>query len=410
MQTCLDTLEGNLRGVIAKMTVEKLLKDREAFQSGVMEEAGVDLGKMGIGVDTFKIQSVTDDRDYIKSLGKKQTAEIVRNATIGEAEAKRDADKASAEARRIGETAQAGSQKAISDANRDRDVAIAENEAKVKAQQAQIPIAAKVAEAERTQELNTATVAAEQARVEAEINLQEVTERRNVAELKATIIASAEKEREARVIKADGEQQAAEREGEASRIREEKDGQGKQAKMTAEALGRIQAATALQKEREAEAAGEKAKLLAGAEGTKAQLLAEAEGILKKAEAFKQLDEAGRLLMILSALPPVIEAVGTALEKVVKPAAEAIGEGIGNIKEVRIIDLGGGSGESGRSVLSQFSNLPVETIFKLWQQTKAVVPAPVLEAMAKKLGVDLDALSAALAKKVSATEEDPEKSA
>ncbi|MDP1690009.1 MAG: SPFH domain-containing protein [bacterium] len=410
--TCFMTLEGNLRGVIGTLTIEELLREREKFQQAVMNEAGLDLNKMGIGVDTFKIQSITDSRKYIESLGLKQTAEVVKNATVGQAEAKRDSDKMSAEARRIGETAQAESLKAISDANRDRDTTIADNEARVKAQQAQIPIAAQIAAANRTKELNTATVEAEKATITAGIALQEEEQKRHQAELDATIIVKANKDREALVIAADAKAKAAERDGEAERILKEKQGLAQQAKDTGDAVGRKAIASAVQAEMEAKAAGDKATLLAhaagkeadllaAAAGTKAEklaiaeglrqyLLAEAEGALKKAEAFKALDEGGRFLMILNALPPIIEALGVAAEKALTPAAEAIGDGLANVKELRIIDMGGSSAGTagGKNVLGQFANLPVETIYGLVNKLKASGMMPVVEGLAKKYGFDL----------------------
>jgi flotillin len=399
--TCFMTLEGNLRGVIGTLAIEELLREREKFQQAVMNEAGLDLNKMGIGVDTFKIQSITDSRKYIESLGLKQTAEVVKNATIGQAEAKRDSDKLSAEARKIGETAQAESLKAISDAERDRDTTIADNAARVQAQQAQIPIAAEIAAANRTKELNTAKVEAEKATITAGIQLQEEELKRREAELNATTIVTAEKDRDALVIAADAKAKSAEREGEAVRIKMEKEGLGTQAKDTGEAAGRKAVASAVQAEMEANAAGDKANLLAkaagkeadllaGAAGTRAQLLAEAEGILKKAEAFKALDEGGRFLMILQALPPIIDAVGVAAEKALTPAAEAIGQGLANVKELRIIDMGGaGAGTTGgKNVLGQFVNLPVETIYGLVNKLNASGMMPLIEELAKKYGFDL----------------------
>lgn len=411
--TCFMTLEGNLRGVIGTLTIEELLREREKFQQAVMNEAGLDLNKMGIGVDTFKIQSITDNREYIKSLGKKQTADVVRNATIGEAEAKRDSDQKSAEARQIGETAKAQAEKNISDAQRDRDTAIADNEARVKAQQAQIPIAAEIAAANRTKELNTAKVEADKATVTAGIALQEEERKRKDAELNATVIIKAEKDRQALVIAADARQQAAERDGEAERILQDKKGQGQRAHDVGVAEGRKALASATQAEREAGAAGERAELLAKAagkeadllafaagtraeklaiaEGLRQYLLAEAEGALRKAEAFKALDEGGRFLMILNAMPPIIEALGVAAEKALTPVAEAIGDGLANVKELRIIDMGGSSTGSagGKNVLGQFVNLPVETIYGLLNKLKAAGLMPMVEGLAKKYGIDLD---------------------
>jgi len=243
-----ENLEGNLRAIVGTMEIEELIRDRQALQTKILSEAVADLAKLGLGVDLLTIKDINDERNYIGSLGKKRTAEVVRDATIGEAEAMRDANIKSAEARQLGETAKAKADQAISDANRERDMVIADNTAKVGAQQARIPIAAQIATAEETKELNIANVAAEQARIEAETNLQAAERKRHEAELEASTIVQAEKDRESKVIAADAEQQAATKTGEAGRIIAEKAGQGTQAKLTGEAIGRKAAAEALQAE------------------------------------------------------------------------------------------------------------------------------------------------------------------
>lgn len=229
----------------------------------------------------------------------------------------------------------------------------------------------------RTKELNVATIDAQRAQVTSEIDLEKETAKRNEAAFHASFVVKAEKEREAKVIEADARSQAAAKEGEAIRVMAEKTGLGEQAKMTAEAAGRIEQAKAVQAELEAKAAGDLA-----------QLLAEAEGILKKAEAYKQLDNSGRFLLILQNLAPVIEATGIALEKVATPFAKAIGEGLGNIDEVRIIDMGG-TRTGGGNLLNQFANVPVETIFALLQKAEAAGLGPMVKAIAAKVGIDVD---------------------
>ena len=46
---------------------------------------------MGIRVISYTINEVTDEQGYLKALGKPRTAEVKRDADIGNAEAKRDA-------------------------------------------------------------------------------------------------------------------------------------------------------------------------------------------------------------------------------------------------------------------------------------------------------------------------------
>ena len=65
--------------------------NRQSFAQKLTSEATVDLEKMGIGVDVLTIQEISDEEDYLNALGKRRTAEVKRDASIGEAEAHRDA-------------------------------------------------------------------------------------------------------------------------------------------------------------------------------------------------------------------------------------------------------------------------------------------------------------------------------
>jgi flotillin len=387
-----ENLESNLRAIVGTLTIDSLIKDRQSLQQAVLDEAVGDLKKMGLGVDLLNVQDVRDERGYIESLGKKRTAEVVRDATIGEAEAKAEADVKSAEARQRGEIAQALADQKISDANKERDVVIAQNEADIAAKRARIPIRAEIASADERKGLEIAQVEADKARVEAGVELQIAERKRKEAELNASTIVQAEKQKEATIIAADAEQEAATRKGEAYRIKESKEGEGDRNKRTAIAEGRKAEAEAHQKELEAEAAGQRAKLLAEAEGEKAKLLAEAEGALEKAKAFKELDEAGRFLMILDASPLAIRAIGEAISHFMKPTADAIGQGLANVEEIRLIDMGNGNG-NGHSVLSQFVNTPVESIFGLLQKMDAAQLMPLARAAFSQAGIDLDGLLA-----------------
>lgn len=80
-----ETLEGNLRGVLATMTPEELNEDRERFESGLIEEADDDLRKLGLVLDTLKIQNISDEKGYLDSIGRKKNAEIQKSARIAEA-------------------------------------------------------------------------------------------------------------------------------------------------------------------------------------------------------------------------------------------------------------------------------------------------------------------------------------
>ena len=91
MKIARETLEGNLRGVLAGLTPEQVNKDKEEFASKLAEEAEQDLSRLGLVVDTLKIQNVSDDVGYLDAIGRQISAQIRRNAQIAEAEARAEA-------------------------------------------------------------------------------------------------------------------------------------------------------------------------------------------------------------------------------------------------------------------------------------------------------------------------------
>ncbi len=66
-----ETLEGNLRGVVATLTPEQLNEDRLQFAERIAEDVSRDLSKLGLHLDILKIQSVSDDVDYLSSIGRR---------------------------------------------------------------------------------------------------------------------------------------------------------------------------------------------------------------------------------------------------------------------------------------------------------------------------------------------------
>ena len=397
--TAKDNLEGNLRAIIGTLTVEDLIGDRASFQQKIVNEAATDLDKLGLQVDLINIQNITDSRGYIEALGKQQTADVLRTARIGQANANRDAEIAEAQAQRASELEKSKAALEISDAQRTRDVKIAENLADVKSKQARIEVRAQTATEEERKNLEIAKVEADQARIEADIKLQLRKKDQQEALLEATTITTARKEKEARLIRAEADQAAAILEGEAYRVKAEKEGQGMQAKLTGEAMGRKAAAEALQREQEAAAAGERAHLVAKADGTKAQgeaegaaklaiLSAEAAGFKAKNEALADLNEGAKLIMILEKLPSIIEEGGEAFERALGSAFEHVGNGLSRVDSIHIVDMG--SGGNGNSPVANFAmNIP-KIVAGTFAQFKAMGIDP--EKICGLLGLDVTKLS------------------
>jgi flotillin len=86
MSVARETLEGNLRGVLSTLTPEEVNQDREKFAGELVHEADVDLARLGLELDTLKIQHVSDDKGYLDSIGRRSTAVMLKNSRISEAE------------------------------------------------------------------------------------------------------------------------------------------------------------------------------------------------------------------------------------------------------------------------------------------------------------------------------------
>jgi flotillin len=100
-----ETLEGNLRGVVATLTPEQVNEDRLRFAERIASDVSRDLVKLGLQLDTLKIQSVADDVDYLSSLGRKEIALVIRDAEIAESDALTQAEQIEAECEERAEVA-----------------------------------------------------------------------------------------------------------------------------------------------------------------------------------------------------------------------------------------------------------------------------------------------------------------
>lgn len=146
MQIAKMTLEGSLRGILATMTPEEVNEDKILFAERLVADVEEDMTRLGLVIDTFKLQNVQDEVSYLDSIGRKKNAEILRQARIAEAVARADAAVRAAENREremrakiTAETdiAKADAQKRLRDALTRRDALVAEEQATVAAALAQ---------------------------------------------------------------------------------------------------------------------------------------------------------------------------------------------------------------------------------------------------------------------------------
>ncbi len=169
MQIAKDTLEGNLRGVLATLTPEEVNEDRLKFAQRLIEEADEDLKKLGLELDTLKIQNVTDDVKYLDSIGRTRTAEILKIARVAEAQRTSEAEQTEASSRQAAQIAKIQADLKITEENNRLRVRKAELEAEALARENEAQVAGEKAKVKAQQDLQAARIDLEAKRVEADV-------------------------------------------------------------------------------------------------------------------------------------------------------------------------------------------------------------------------------------------------
>ncbi len=163
-----ETLEGNLRGVVATLTPEQLNEDRLQFAERIAEDVSRDLAKLGLQLDILKIQSVSDDVDYLNSIGRKQIAMIRRDAEIAESNAKAEAEQVEADSKRESEIAKTQAATLIVQKENELRKIKAELEQQARSEEERTIAAGKEARARAEQLLQTVRAELERLRLEAD--------------------------------------------------------------------------------------------------------------------------------------------------------------------------------------------------------------------------------------------------
>jgi flotillin len=164
-----DTLEGNLRGVLATLTPEEVNEDRLKFAQSLIEEADNDLTKLGLVLDTLKIQNVSDEVGYLNSIGRRRTAVVLKEAEIAEAENKAEAMEKAAEARRRGSVANAHAEQEITEAQNALRIRKATLEGQAMAEERRAEQVARKAQVQAEQEVEVERLELQQRRLEIDV-------------------------------------------------------------------------------------------------------------------------------------------------------------------------------------------------------------------------------------------------
>ncbi|MEM1186629.1 MAG: SPFH domain-containing protein [Planctomycetota bacterium] len=372
-----DIILGQLRLVIATLSIEEINKDREKFMSLVNENVEQEINKIGLKLINVNVRDITDESGYIEAIGQRAAAEAInrakvevaeqeREGSVGEAVAFRERNVRVAEEKALAEEGQkaAEQQQRIAVAKleaearsgeaqslRDQEVVIAEKQAETVAekkrfeQDQRVRVADAESKAVEGENTSSATVAESNAKL-AEVRA-EATRRSDVARANATKeILEAEREQELARL---GKEQLAPQEIEKQRI-----------EIAAEAE-----AEKRRREAKGQADAELAKYLAEAEGTRQVLEAKAEGYRQLVAACAENPQVAPTLLLIEQLPLLVAEQVKAIQNL-------------KIDKITVWDSGRGSGEGPNGTRGATADFLAGMIGSL----------PQVHELAKQAGVEL----------------------
>lgn len=294
-------LEGQLRGVVATLTVDQIVSDLQSFSDSIEKGASKDLERMGLQLISYTVLKVSTPSGYLENKARHQEVQSKADADIVTAERRRDTAIKTADAERVGKEATLKSEALIAEAEKEKALRVEQyradqDKAKAEADQAyEISKLAKMAEVENAQaELQKRKALAVKEKLVAEIEVPADADKKKVE------------------IQADVKKQVAIREAEADAERIRLNAQAE-----AEAL-KIRA--------QAEAEAIRLRGNADADAIKAKGLAEAETIQKKGEAFNVYKEAGCLSLVMEGAPKLFAEISKPIEKIDKITVYDTGSG------------------------------------------------------------------------------------
>ena len=263
-----EVLSGNMREITGQMKLTELVTNKQLFSQNIQSNAVDDIHAMGLEIVSFNVQSIADNQHAIDDLGIDNLVSIQKAAAISRADSERDIKVAQAKADEEGSRARATADAAIAEQLKNLEVKQAMYKKEADAEKAKADAAYQIQSNEQMKAINETEVQAQTAKAEKEIELREKE------------IVLQEKELDAAIKK----------------------------QADAESYRIEQIATA-------EAQATRIKAQAEAEGIRLKGMAEAEALSKKAEAQAKMESAAILDMYFDKLPEIAKAVSEPLSKI-----------------------------------------------------------------------------------------------
>ena len=360
-----QTLEGEVRAVVATLTPEEVIEGRDKFKTDIETNVKERMSELGFKLISLNITEVKDNKGHYDNLAAKDREEKRRIAENLTAEEQKSINQTVAQTSQASESARIAKEMVVAEKNRDLRLKEAEFRKETDKAEKDAEYAGQLQEQNRLKELavikgdvSVETEKQNQRAAEArrEVDVTKAETAKQTLRIEAEAAAQkAEIDAKARVViaeqDADAEARSAERKasGQAEAAKKRAEGNASARKIEAEAE-----AESIMMTRKANAEGIRAEGEAEAEAIRQKGLAEAEAEKAKAEALAEKDgvnlqvtlaeiESRTRIEVSSAIATAVAEVGT---------------------NATIIDLGGGGGAESGDLLSRFLGSLPETLAKL----------------------------------------------
>lgn len=184
-----NIFEGETRALVGQLSVEEIISDRMALAGDIITNATPKMQELGWKIDSFQINSITDDNGHIQNLSQPELTRVRKQAEIANSEAETEIARARQESER---------QKSVY--QKDTEIQVSAN---------RMETAKAVAEANQSGDLAKAVAGIELAQKQRALAEEQSSLRK--IQYENDVVIPAEAEARKRTIEADAEAQARER-------------------------------------------------------------------------------------------------------------------------------------------------------------------------------------------------------
>ncbi|MCC7409675.1 MAG: hypothetical protein IT442_16540 [Phycisphaeraceae bacterium] len=206
-----DIIFGQMRLVIATMSIEDINADREKLVENIYNGLEVELKKIGLRLINVNIQDITDESGYIQALGQEAAARAINEAKIKVAQQLRDGEIGKADAEREQRVRVAGAMAAAVEGENLAKIKVAQSDAARREKEAEatrLAVAAeKVKQAQAMQEAYASEESAERQRSKREeaTRLADIVVPAEIEKRRIETLAEAEAEKTRRTKKGEAD-------------------------------------------------------------------------------------------------------------------------------------------------------------------------------------------------------------